>query len=208
MSTRNTLHIFTVALGDLNSDDIRRRGLAPWVYWLERQAGNPSPRFATDFAFAEITYRHRLSMALPLLRRWREAGIPVVVFKGIALAHSVYPSLALRPFHDVDVVIPEAFTDRALALSQEWARRKGSIGYTLVHPSGSGNIDVHHVLTPLAASKACWTCVGGNGSPTPHWLSSSRWLASASHRQQAMRSFASVQDSLRSGMPPGSPFRF
>lgn len=40
-----------------------------------------------------------------LLQAFREAGIPLLLFKGPALAYTVYPNPHLRTYHDIDVLI-------------------------------------------------------------------------------------------------------
>ena len=83
-SARIEQALITKDFSSLSDADIQRFGLAPWVYWLERQAGN---------------------------------------------------------------------TDRVLALSPEWMRVPGKIGYTLVHPAAPVTIDVHHVLAPPGGAR-------------------------------------------------------
>lgn len=43
-----------------------------------------------------------------------EAGIPVIVLKGAALAQTVYGNVALRPMHDLDLLVRPAHAARAL----------------------------------------------------------------------------------------------
>jgi hypothetical protein len=50
------------------------------------------------------------------LRLFEEHAIPVVVLKGLALGSTVYPSLALRPMRDVDLLIPIEAVARASEL--------------------------------------------------------------------------------------------
>ncbi|MBM3749312.1 MAG: nucleotidyltransferase family protein, partial [Acidobacteria bacterium] len=44
-----------------------------------------------------------------------EAGLPVIVLKGAALAATIYPSIALRPMGDVDLLVPKDRLDQAVA---------------------------------------------------------------------------------------------
>jgi len=48
-----------------------------------------------------------------LLRAFAEAGIPVIVLKGAALAATVWENIALRPMSDIDLLIPEEDSSRA-----------------------------------------------------------------------------------------------
>jgi hypothetical protein len=50
-----------------------------------------------------------------VLRDLGAAGVPVIVLKGPALARTLYPSAAFRPYSDLDLVVPEACAERAVA---------------------------------------------------------------------------------------------
>lgn len=73
-------------------------------------------------------YVHRLQAELDRVRTvLREAGIPSVAFKGPVLAAMAYQDLKLRPFSDLDVMIPvEAVPDATAALAEE--------GWQAAHP--------------------------------------------------------------------------
>jgi Uncharacterised nucleotidyltransferase len=87
-------------------------GIAPLIYTsLKQCAGTveiPKPlkeRLRHIYhreAIASLTLREALRAALD---RFREAGLPVVVLKGVALAALVYPSPALRPMADIDLLV-------------------------------------------------------------------------------------------------------
>ena len=55
-------------------------------------------------------------MALEAVAALEAAGIPVRVLKGIAVAHLDYADPALRPFVDVDILLPTGEIDRAAAV--------------------------------------------------------------------------------------------
>ncbi len=62
--------------------------------------------------------RTSLFLERALLEVWQcfeAAAIPVRVLKGPALAHTVYPAAAMRPFGDVDILVPGEHFDRAVA---------------------------------------------------------------------------------------------
>lgn len=67
---------------------------------------------------------HRLQS---LLVKMRQAGIPVLVLKGAALAESVYKNIALRPMSDVDILVQRTELEAALAIL-------GAAGYARHRP--------------------------------------------------------------------------
>ena len=85
------------------------------------------------------------------------AAFPVVVLKGPVLAHGAYPDPLLRPFTDLDLLIPgsrlEEFVVALAGLGYERARPEPAPGYdarvgkavTLTHPGGVV-IDLHRTL--------------------------------------------------------------
>ncbi|HEV7590895.1 MAG TPA: nucleotidyltransferase family protein [Longimicrobium sp.] len=56
---------------------------------------------------------------LPVVRRLEERGIPVAVYKGPGLALQAYGDPALRLFGDLDLLVPRAAIDGAVAALQE-----------------------------------------------------------------------------------------
>jgi hypothetical protein len=72
-----------------------------------------------------------LEEATPVLRRLDQVGVPLVLLKGIALAPTTYPSLALRPIGDVDVLVgPDALAAARAALE--------AVGFAEVSPMPAG----------------------------------------------------------------------
>jgi len=68
-------------------------------------------------------YRHTwsknqlvLHRTAPALEALRAAGIPLLVLKGAALAHLVYPTPGTRPMNDVDVLVPACRAAEARAI--------------------------------------------------------------------------------------------
>jgi len=54
-----------------------------------------------------------------VLKSFLESGIEVILLKGVALADTVYPDIALRPFNDVDILVRKEDINKArLKLSQ------------------------------------------------------------------------------------------
>jgi hypothetical protein len=56
---------------------------------------------------------------LPVVRRLEERGIPVAAYKGPALALQAYGDPSLRLFRDLDLLVPRAALDGAVAALQE-----------------------------------------------------------------------------------------
>jgi len=56
---------------------------------------------------------------LPLVRRLEERGVPVAAYKGPALALQAFGDPALRMFADLDLLVPPASLDAAVAALQE-----------------------------------------------------------------------------------------
>jgi hypothetical protein len=97
-------------------------------------------------------------LTLDLCAELDAAGLPHIVLKGPAFAHSLYPGPATRPFVDVDLLVPAhalatvvARCERggATRLLPELRRgfdRRFAKSVTLRHPSGV-DIDLHRTLT-------------------------------------------------------------
>jgi hypothetical protein len=84
----------------------------------------------------------RTGVVTAALGAWDAAGIPVMLLKGAALAHLVYPAPRLRPMRDVDVLVAPEHAGRAWTLLRD--RGFSPFGR---HP-GRG----HHHLHALAAT--------------------------------------------------------
>ena len=103
------------------ASDAEAHGLAPLAHlWLQpyRQAA-PA---ATMQQLEALELRHRMwhrerTIALAeILQALERASIDAIVLKGAALAWSIYPSPALRPMGDIDLMVPAAAA-RAAQLS-------------------------------------------------------------------------------------------
>jgi hypothetical protein len=88
-------------------------GVLPLLYWnLRSLADEVSPAV---LARLKVSYLRNLARNAqisrqlePFLRAVRDSGLRVVLTKGLRLASTVYPDLGLRPFWDVDLVVPPA----------------------------------------------------------------------------------------------------
>ena len=98
-------------------------GLAPLVYTNLRQAvqAGQMPKEVAD-RLRYLSHRDtihdvaRRELLRTTLLRLAEASIPVIVLKGAALATLVYPSPALRPMRDIDLLIQRDDQDRLEAV--------------------------------------------------------------------------------------------
>jgi Uncharacterised nucleotidyltransferase len=87
-------------------------------------------------SFVALASRHRLATLArekcidQLLAAFGTVGIPIILLKGAALAHRIYPNPELRPMVDIDVLINAADTERAVAITRglgySFARRHQS----------------------------------------------------------------------------------
>ena len=75
--------------------------------------------------FAELRQTYLQRRLIELLGAFAEAGIPVILLKGAAMAWSTYRSFSERPMSDLDVLIDHASVAKAIAVatSNGWSRR-------------------------------------------------------------------------------------
>lgn len=91
---------------------------------------------AKTLAMLELSRRARARHVLDTLQ---DAGIPVLVLKGMALGYWLYPSPVQRPGADVDLLLPD------LAAAETAVARLQACGYTLVdgvRPARSSGLEV------------------------------------------------------------------
>lgn len=128
--------------------------LADGVFPATPQQENEAVGLHTDAMRQVLCLERLLIDTVELLTR---AGVRAVALKGSALAHTAYPSPALRVFGDVDLLVPsESFDDAAavltdLGLQRRWPQlragfdRRFGKSATLVHPDGY-EIDLHRTF--------------------------------------------------------------
>jgi len=104
----------------LGSDEATRQGVGPLVARERRRRGMDVP--------AELEAQERQIAATEILReraldalfaRFESERLPLLVFKGTALAYTLYEHPALRPRCDTDVVVRDADVSRARAILQQ-----------------------------------------------------------------------------------------
>jgi hypothetical protein len=110
-----------------------RHGVAPLLYWNLDAA---CPKAVPEKAFESLRDRFRANSSrnlsltgelLRILKLFEVHGIPVVPYKGPALAASVYGNLALREFMDLDILVHRHDVPRAKGIL-------ASMGYRARYP--------------------------------------------------------------------------
>ena len=127
---------------------VRRHLLGP----LAHRAGWPG--FRGDHAAASIQADRRAAVTLEAVAALADAGIAVMLLKGIAYAGTLYPDPALRPMSDVDLLVPaDRYGDAIGVLGRLGYWHAGTPdqlsgpnhGFTLKRKDGA--IDVHRHIT-------------------------------------------------------------
>ncbi|HNR39427.1 MAG TPA: nucleotidyltransferase family protein [Acidobacteriota bacterium] len=93
------------------AEQAEAQGMAPLLLHLLRQAGGaPPPRVERVLQGLALQHRAANAARFGALREALDslagAGIPVLMLKGAALAHLVYPEPGLRPMGDLDLLVP------------------------------------------------------------------------------------------------------
>jgi hypothetical protein len=101
--------------------------LIPQLYCNLRAASYQGP----EMEWAEAAYLRNLPFyqglvdaLIPVLQRFNSFGIPVILFKGIAVSTLWYPDPQVRVMTDLDLLVPVAEGDTAMALLNDmgWSR--------------------------------------------------------------------------------------
>lgn len=138
---------------ELTLQEARQLHLGAWAYYTAPSDLPWRSQAAEDFANAWQRYRVVAKRSAELFRIWEQAGIEVLLYKGIAMATYVYPHPALRFFGDVDVLIDERQLEEAVALASGWRILRTRPHHTnayvsIVDPIQHVNIDLHISLAP------------------------------------------------------------
>lgn len=88
---------------------------APLFYYNLKEWEDMEPAASALIPFLKEAYHESLARNLHLLHEFdaiagdlADKGIPVIALKGATLARSLYPSLAMRPMFDIDLLVKEA----------------------------------------------------------------------------------------------------
>ena len=107
--------------------EAEHHGVAPLIEPLITALSRKRPQVVPDDvrrSFVALASRHRRATAAreksvdQLLAAFGTVGIPIILLKGAALAHRIYPRPELRPMVDIDVLIDPADMDRAVAITR------------------------------------------------------------------------------------------
>ncbi len=124
-------------------------GVAPLLDYHLRRAGVAVPH-AVRRELSALSIRHRLASETrtrvlhDILACYRAAGIRVLMLKGAALAYLLYPTPALRPMRDVDLLVGEADLARAQQLL-------ATLGFDAPGPSGGSGPAHRHLPSATLA---------------------------------------------------------
>lgn len=109
--------------------DAASRRLLPLAWWNLERHGIAGPGLdVMKGAFVETWVRtQQLLEALEaVLAAFQSEGIPVVVYKGAALALGTYPRLGLRPMVDIDLLVPPSAAGEGLRILEGLGARRTS----------------------------------------------------------------------------------
>jgi len=139
---------FSDAEWDALAHEAHAEGVGPLLYW--RFAGMEDASFLPDetrnflrlqYAGARLQNQVLFRELATLAVKFHQAGIHVIVLKGACLALTVYPEFGLRPFGDVDVLVPRDRLNEAVVIAN-------SLGYGNGAPEASPGLNdllSHHV---------------------------------------------------------------
>jgi len=148
----------TLVLDDLRDPEVHR--LLPLVHHNLSRLGVVDDDFPRLRGIQRRTWfenQQRIHEVKPTLRALQDAGIDVLLLKGLPLALLYYEDVGLRPMADVDVLIPYSTFDLTLDLLEAdgWRdlgldisrdrRRRMYHGAGMQHPDGR-SLDVHWQL--------------------------------------------------------------
>ncbi len=137
---------FTAA--DLPLELVRRHLLAPLAY----KAGVAA--FRNDYIVSSLQAERRALVLAEALDALGNAGIPVILLKGIAYAGTIYPDPAERPMSDIDLLVRSSdmsTAEQALARLGYWragsAAQSSVTRHAITLKRRDGSIDLHrHIL--------------------------------------------------------------
>src|SRR3954454_15181763 len=141
------LHAQAVAHWDAIPARAEAHGLVPLLYTHVQAAGiavpPPAKQKLQGYYMQHAHATHvRAQVLADILERFNTAGIDVLVLKGAAIAHLIYPQPVLRPMRDIDILVRAVDVYRAYALLPE-------IGFTPPPGAHHGLGPDHHHLTAI-----------------------------------------------------------
>lgn len=113
-------------------DLANHHGLAPMMFRMldDMDASTAIPqevmeKLRLSYLSTLMSNKNQLSNFMPVLDRFFENKIPVILLKGPALCESVYTDLGLRPFGDIDMLVPQKDVPKGKVLMEE-------LGYQII----------------------------------------------------------------------------
>lgn len=141
-------------VGPLLHERLSQARLASLLTTVQREA------LRASFEHAGLRAKELRRMLASVLSELHEAGVPVVLLKGAALAETVYRSPALRPMTDVDLLVPAADGERAAGVLRELGLRRADGDprtFALHHGApfvgAAAPIELHVDLVPDAGAR-------------------------------------------------------
>ena len=137
-------------------DEAEHHGVAPLIEPMITALSRKRPEAVPDDvrrAFVALASRHRRAAVArekcidQLLAAFAVVGIPIILLKGVALAHLIYSSPKLRPMVDIDVLIDPADAERAVAIIR-------GLGYSFASRHGSRFAGRMHHLPPATTDQS------------------------------------------------------
>ncbi len=133
-------------------------GVAPLLYWNLSKTGKLAqiPDFAGNalresYAATWMNNQQILQELGTISKVFHEAGIPIVLLKGVCFALTIYPDIGLRPMGDLDILVPKTKLAQGVQLAQK-------LGYVEAVPDASPG------LNELIGHHACLRKTGEQGS--------------------------------------------
>jgi hypothetical protein len=93
----------------------------------------------------------RMRVLGDILSAYDAAGIPVLVLKGAALAHIVYPDISLRPMSDLDLLVPASEAHRAQQILAELGFEVPPLSDSMLHHRHLVEVTKYVEGTPVTA---------------------------------------------------------
>jgi hypothetical protein len=110
-------------------------------------------RYYADAAHNQLLF-HELA---EILGRLSQAGVPVIVLKGAALAFTIYTDPAMRPMNDIDIFVHPEHLFTAIGVLRSIGYEQQKITYHAVLTGGADGhttIELHWLLLPDLADSA------------------------------------------------------
>ena len=125
----------------------QNEGVAPLMYWNFKDSALPVPEQTFKYLQGEYykTYARNTLLYQELgriLQALDEAGIPVIVLKGAALAVTVYEDIGLRPMTDLDLLVLPSDLEQAIIKIKQSGFELEKASYHIVFSDGSSDINV------------------------------------------------------------------